>query len=93
MTTDSELTTEIKNRLGITGDYHNDLLLAYANDVKAFMLSGGVSSDITNGSESIGVIARGVADLWNFGTGNGKFSEVFFQRVAQLALTPEAPDV
>ena len=82
---DSELLDEIKARLGITGDYHDTLLLAYANDVKEFMVSGGVDSSIVESSESVGCIARGVADLWNYGAGDGKFSQVFLMRVIQLA--------
>ena len=83
---DIEMLNGIKTRLGITGDYHNDLLMAYAEDVKAYMLSGGVRPSVINGSSSIGCIARGVADLWNYGSGEGKFSDVFYQRVIQLAL-------
>lgn len=82
---DSELLDEIKTRLGITGDYHDSLLLAYASDVKAFMVSGGVDSSIVDSSDAVGCIARGVADLWNYGAGDGKFSQVFYQRVIQLA--------
>lgn len=74
----------IKIRLGITGSYHDDQLSAYADDVKAFMLSAGVPQSVIESEASIGVIARGVADLWNMGAGDGKFSEVFFQRVTQL---------
>lgn len=83
---DSELLNAIKTRLGITGEYHDGLLLAYAEDVKAYMLSGGVRPSVINGSYSVGCIARGVADLWNYGAGDGRFSEVFYQRVIQLAL-------
>ena len=75
---------KIKVRLGITGSYHDELLSAYAEDVKAFMVSGGVPSDVVESDVSIGVISRGVADLWNMGAGDGKFSEVFFQRMSQL---------
>lgn len=74
----------IKTRLGITGSYHDELLSAYGEDVKMFMLSAGVPAEVIESEASIGVIARGVADLWNMGAGDGKFSEVFFQRVSQL---------
>ena len=77
---------KIKTRLGITGSYHDALLSAYADDVKAFMLSGGVAQSVIDSDKSIGAIARGVADLWNFGSGDGKFSEVFYQRMTQLKL-------
>lgn len=80
------LVDEIKTRLGITGTYHDELLSAYAEDVKAYMLSAGVNNTLLEDKRSIGAISRGVADLWNLGAGNGKFSEVFFQRVIQLVL-------
>lgn len=83
---DNELLDGIKGRLGITGTYHDGLLLSFAEDVKAYMVSGGVLNRIVNDKASIGCIARGVADLWNYGAGDGKFSEVFYQRVIQLAL-------
>lgn len=83
---DAELVTQIKQRLGITGSYHDILLLRLANDVKAYMVSGGVKNKVVNDEASVGCIARGVADLWNYGAGDGQFSEVFYQRVIQLAL-------
>ena len=81
----SELTEQIKTRLGITGTYHDAMLEAYAEDVKAFMMSGGVSQKMIDDIKSIGCIARGVADLWNYGGGDGEFSQIFIQRVTQLA--------
>lgn len=80
------LVDEIKTRLGITGSYHDALLSAYVDDVKAFLVSGGVAELVIESDKSTGVIARGVADLWNFGAGDGKFSEMFFQRMTQLVL-------
>lgn len=82
---DLVLIEKIKVRLGITGDYHNDLLSAYADDVINYLRSGGVPSDILADERSIGVISRGVSDLWNLGSGDGRFSEVFFQRATQLS--------
>lgn len=79
-----ELLQEIKNRLSITGDFHNDLLSGFATDTKDYLLSAGVKKEVVESEKSIGVIARGVADLWNFGSGDGKFSEVFYQRAIQL---------
>ena len=81
---DTGLIDGIKIRLGVTGMYHDELLFAYADDVKAYLLSGGVAQDIIDSEKSLGVIARGVADLWNYGAGDGKFSEVFYQRMTQL---------
>lgn len=81
--TAAELVTAIKTRLGLTGTFHDNLLAALAQDVKEYLTSAGADAE---SSAAVGVIARGVADLWNFGSGDGKFSEVFYQRVSQLVI-------
>lgn len=83
--TENELLQKIKTGLGITGDYQDEALQFYIDEVKGFMRSAGVSEEIVNGSQAVGCIMRGVADLWNFGSGSVKFSEYFIQRVLQLA--------
>lgn len=80
-----DLLTEIKKRLSITGDFHDSLLLGYADDVKQYMLSAGVKESVINSKMAIGCISRGVLDLWTKDT----FSEIFRQRVIQLCLEPE----
>lgn len=71
----------VKNALGITGDYQNDTLQEYIDEVKAFILDAGVPEiNITPG-----VVARGVSDLWNYGAGNGTFSNYFMMRITQLS--------
>lgn len=75
---------KVKNALGITGDYQDDTLNVYIDEIKDFMLRGGVPSEIIDSDVSAGVIARGVTDLWNYNNGTGKLSEYFFQRVTQL---------
>lgn len=81
---DTQLIEEIKTRLGLTGDYQDALIGAYADDVKEFLVAGGIPYAVAESEKSIGVIARGVADLWNFGAGEGTFSPVFYQRLTQL---------
>lgn len=72
---------DVKKALGITGDYQDDTLKEYFDEVKAFLIDAGVSeSNITNG-----IVARGVSDLWNYGFAGGKLSEYFMQRAAQLS--------
>lgn len=73
---------EVKNALGVTGDYQNDTLQVYYDEVIAFLRDAGVAeTHITSG-----IVARGIADLWNYGSGEGKFSPYFMQRATQLAL-------
>lgn len=82
--TDAELLTEVKKRIGITGDYQDDTLTGHIQDVKDFMQDAGVSEEIMQTTKIIGAVTRGVSDLWDYGSGNGEFSPYFFQRVTQL---------
>lgn len=72
---------DIKNALGITGDYQDNTLQIYFNEVVAFLTDAGVAS----ANITAGLVARGVADLWNYGGTEGKLSEYFMQRASQLS--------
>ena len=85
--TATALLNKVKTGLGITGDYHNDILQIYIDTAKQFMLSAGVASGIVNSEVAVGCILIGVNDLWNYSSGKAEFSEFFKQRVTQLALT------
>lgn len=73
---------EIKNALGITDEFHDSTLQVYFDEAVAFLRDAGVSES----KMTAGVIALGVSDLWNYGAGEGKLSEYFKMRAAQLAL-------
>ena len=74
--------TDVKKALGVTGDYQDDTLTQYIDEVKAFLIDAGVpAAKITSG-----IVARGVADLWNYGAGDGKLSSYFMVRATQLAI-------
>ena len=77
----SAMLEDVKNALGITGNYQDATLNIYINEVVSFLTDSGVSS--TN--ITAGIVARGVSDLWNYGGNDGKLSEYFMQRAAQLA--------
>lgn len=72
---------DVKKALGITGEYQDNTLQIYINEVVAFLIDAGVAQS----NISSGIVARGVADLWNYGSGNGKLSQYFMQRAAQLS--------
>lgn len=73
---------DVKTLLGITGNYQDTTLQGYIDEVEAFLIDGGVlETNIT-----AGIVARGVSDLWNYGSGEGKLSPYFIQRASQLAL-------
>ena len=70
----------VKAALGITGDYQDATLTAYINEVIAFLNAAGIPT----AAITVGIVARGVADLWSYGGAEGKLSEYFIQRAAQL---------
>lgn len=80
-----DVLTDVKSALGITGSYQDSTLNVYINDVKEYLKKAGVSDDVINSQASAGAIARGVADLWNYGSGDGKLSPYFYERVIQLS--------
>lgn len=71
----------VKTALGITGNYQDATLQIYFDEVVAFLIDAGVAESLITD----GIVARGVADLWNYGAGEGKLSEYFMQRATQLA--------
>ena len=73
---------DVKNALGITGNALDNTLTQYINEVVDFLKESGVKDEyITSG-----IVARGVADLWNYGGNEGKLSQYFMQRATQLSL-------
>ena len=71
----------VKNALGITGTYQDATIQVYIDEVLAFVNGAGVPT----AKVTPGLVARGVADLWNYGGEQGKLSPYFYQRVSQLA--------
>lgn len=86
--TDDQALERVKKAIGITGQYHDDALEIYINEVKDILLSAGVRAAVVNSDKAVGAISRGVSDLWNYGAGGGVLSPAFFQRVIQLAYKP-----
>lgn len=76
---------EVKSNLGITGTFQDKTVQGWIDEVKQFLLEGGVHPSVVEDMSSVGVISRGVEDLWNHGSGDGKLSPYFFQRATQLA--------
>lgn len=79
-----ELLIKVKNGLGITGDFQDNTLQIYIDEVKDFMHRAGVSDAIINSNSSVGVITRGVSDLWDYGSGSTGLSPYFKERIVQL---------
>ena len=79
--TDAEMLTGVKSALGIQGEYLDTTLTQYINEVVDFLVEAGVKSAYI----TVGIVARGVSDLWNYGAGDGRLSEYFMQRATQLS--------
>ena len=72
---------DVKDALGITGDYQDSTIEQYIDEVVDFLKDAGVKdSNIT-----AGIVSRGVSDLWNYGAGEGKLSSYFMERATQLS--------
>lgn len=86
---------DVKLALGITGNYQDTTIQQYIDEVKDFLIEGGVNESVVNSEKAKGVITRGVSDLWNYGAGDGKLSPYFMQRATQLSykdeIEPTAP--
>lgn len=85
--TDAEVLAQVKSVLGVSGTFHDAALNVLIADIKFYLEDAGCSDDAVNGKAAIGCIIRGVADLWNIGSGTVNLSPYFKERAAQLALS------
>lgn len=76
----------VKSALMITGDFMNDTIQLFIEETQNYLLSAGVSKELIESKKCVGVIARGVSDLWNYGNGSTGLSPYFKERVIQLSL-------
>lgn len=85
---DDQLLIQVKINLNINGTQFDNQLQNYIDDVKGYLRSAGVSStsdcDVVGSTLAVGVISRGVADLWNYGNGDTQLSPYFYERADQL---------
>lgn len=82
--TDAELLKKVKGSLNVSGEHFDTTIKLYIDEVKSYLVSAGVRSDVLSSTLAVGCISRGVADLWNYGNGDTKLSEYFYQRADQL---------
>ncbi len=80
MTEDEQL-KEVKDSLGITGNYQDTRLLGYLREIKQYLTDAGVTKENLSSSAVMGVLSRGVNDLLY----NGELSAYFKERVIQLS--------
>lgn len=76
-----EMLEKVKSLLNVTGNYQDETIANYIDEVIYFIEMAGVKRD----NITAGLVAQGVKDLWNSDGGNTKLSPYFIQRVIQLA--------
>lgn len=81
---DAAILTGVKAALGVTSDFMDTTISVYIDEVTDYMLGAGVPDSVI--AASVGVIARGVNDLWTASSGDAKYSPYFYDRVSQLVL-------
>lgn len=86
MAEEIDILQKVKDATGISGDYQNATLNVYIEEVQQFLLDAGLKESTVNSVSAVGVICRGVMDLWNYGAGEARFSRYFMQRITQLLL-------
>lgn len=91
--TTAERLAKVKTALGIGGDYQNETLTIYIDEVIAEMIAAGVTKEVAESTAAVGCIACGVNDLWNYSSGGVKHSEYFNRRLIQLSMQGVAQDV
>lgn len=84
---------KVKTALGVSGDYQNDTLAFYIDEVINELVDAGVERSIAESDVAVGCIALGVNDLWNFSSGGVKHSEQFNRRLIQLSMKESDADV
>lgn len=89
---ETELLGKVKKSLGITGLFQDDTIKEYIHEVQQFLIDAGVKKSIVESSSASNLIARGVADLWNYGSGGTSLSPYFIQRAIQLIYKGEIED-
>lgn len=90
--TEAEILAKVKTGLMISGEHFDEVLRLHIDEVKFYLRTAGVPETVVDSEESVGVILRGVADLWSNGSGNVTFSPFFYDRASQLALSGGVKD-
>ena len=86
--TKQELLVKVKVGLGNVPSHLDETINLYIDEVINYLLSAGVDKTLLDekniNEKCVGVIIRGVSDLWNYGNGDTKLSDYFYQRADQL---------
>lgn len=85
MTVTADMLAGVKRRLSESGSFTeiDATLTDYISDVCDYMIGAGVPEAVI--ASHVGVIARGVDDMYTNNSGNTGFSPMFINMVTQLA--------
>lgn len=89
MANDYDLLAAVKAALGITGEYLDATISLYISEIEEYLKAAGVPADVIGTEATAGVVARGVADIWQYGSGAGALSPYFYERAIQLSTGTE----
>lgn len=84
--TAAERLAKVKTALGISGEYQDDTLTFFIEEVINELVDSGVSQSVAESDAAVGCIALGVNDLWNYSSGGVKHSDFFYKRLIQLSM-------
>ena len=79
-----ERLAKVKSALGISGNYSDDALNLYIDEVIGDLVDAGVKETVAKSDAAVGCITVGVNDLWNYSSGGVRHSEYFNRRLIQL---------
>lgn len=79
-----DMLNAVKVRLQITNTAFDAMFEQLIGDVVNYIVSAGVDRTVAQSPRAYGAVARGVLDLWNDNAGQGKFSNSFYELVAQM---------
>lgn len=91
--TTAERLAKVKTVMGISGEYQDETLSIYIDEVIAELIAAGVKKEVAESAAAVGCIACGVNDLWNYSSGGVKHSEYFNRRMIQLSMQGVTEDV
>lgn len=85
--TETEQLEEVKKAIGITENFQDGTIMIHMQEVKEYLRGAGVSENLLKSKKIIGLLSRGIMDLWNYGAGTTKLSTYFIERAIQLSYT------
>jgi hypothetical protein len=80
--TERELLERVKEGINVYGDTLDGTLTIYITEIKEFMKDAGVPETFFNEIASVGIVTKGVRDLYF----DGSLSDYFYKRLYQLKL-------